>query len=1354
MESLEPRILLAGDGLPDPQAPSRPDASGSDVLEVVSWGADSSAQGVLPGSGGASQNALDDLFEGVGDDWVATEVLADLPSSSVDSDSARTSGRVRPAGDSDPVAPMVFEIDGVLRLTVAQYSLNPGGNPGDPFATATGATLEFLNDRDFGPVTLSSVGLHGSASDLTGFRVDNLKVTVATGGVGPTSGRYFDFSGLTYEIPSLQASRGADGWQLDAGSMTVSIDSARLLPGRPDLVSGELTDLRGSLDLVDGTFSLTGDVQVEIGNTALFAGSALVSRSIISSVVLSEGQGTHPLDLFRVELRSGNLFVGAGGRFDGWGGIDTIKAVGFSVSEAFLGIAVAQVAGRGELDTRQWIGVAADGFNLTSVGVTEFVAEITRLEVRYNGASGDADAVAGSGNEAKPISWRGLFSTGPPWSEMTASVPLSIQGTARFSWQEAFMATGSFTVEQVSKDGIEVVSFDLSGVSVFVGSGAQWHVGGGINTSRAMGFVASVNRVTLALGAGDGAAEDSREWVGLALRAGEMTTVGLPEGSAATVHSLRVDLDLASGSQGGTSAAPLAWSQWLGVDSPLSTLPPNTPFQISGTMEIGIDGFILVASGFQFRSFSTQNVDVSGGVGARVDLETMVFSLTDAAVFAGMGGRFTSPSNPDRFNLAGSVGFLASGLALDWALSRVRNAVEGDTRRWTGLLATSGAFSGVGLPQGYVASVTQAGLGWNSASGTDVSGGSPQVLGWGTVLGASSRLAALESREHLGILGTLLLTLPELGTVSGTFGIGSSGTALVAASTGASVRLGVGSTVRVDVRGSIFGLQLNPDATLALQSTGGTAELNLGSGFASVSAMGVGLGINTTGSNTDQIVTVRAGGTLVSAPVRVDQGTASLVVSGLQARVSQLVTIAGDFGMRASASGLVAASANASARLTVGDTVRVGVVGGVMGFRVTPTGKVVLQATGGMAEVNLGSGFVEATAAGVGVVVNTTGKDVHETVRVAVGGSDVAAPLQVEKGIAAVVVTGLRATLSNAVTITGDFGMKVSQGGLVAASVNASALVTAGSVLRAGVTGAVLGLRVNANGTIALQSSGGQAVLDLGSGFVSVTSAEAGITFNNTGAAVFQKVSIDVGRFSVLAPIRVDAGVLSLWIRGLEAQLAGHVTVSGDFGIRASGAGLVAVSTNASALLLAGDRFRMGLDQAVVAFRVNPDGTLLLQATGGNAVLDLGSGFVSATAMGVGVAFNNSGADVQEKISVGWEGRAVSASLNVAGQTAVMVMTGFEAQMAGSVTIQGSFGLRLLDKALVGVSSNASAQLMVGGIARVGVKGSTVGFRLNADGTVVLQATGGSAILNPGSALATATATGVGVAYNNTGMDA
>ncbi|MEN9733273.1 MAG: hypothetical protein RLZ45_1268, partial [Verrucomicrobiota bacterium] len=770
-----------------------------------------------------------------------------------------------------------------------------------------------------------------------------------------------------------------------------------------------------------------------------------------------------------------------------------------------------------------------------------------------------------------------------------------------------------------------------------------------------------------------------------------------------------------------------------GVDYTFEELGANT-FSIGVTGgEVLAGGFLQAEGSFAIRGFSQQLV-LAGGTTVTADVLTI--GGANLGGFAGARGGTATETGVRVVDLDFGVALITerAGAGRRWLTAEG----DGQSAAVVGLKGVSGSLTAVAFSLN---------LGAADGSIVDYSVGKT-VLTVGTGMtftadGSKGRILRASGTASFEVEGGLSL--------GGTVGISLAGSDVVVVGSGINAVFGpADAKTYLRVTGASFGLVATGSGT-ALELGGGLSAAL--AGFASVRAD------RAFAQFTSADVAITAGskldtGTASYTFVRdIAKGTHLFSVEGLEARMADFVTIAGDFGFLRTASGLVAASANASARLTVGDTVRVGVTGGTAGFRVTPAGKVALQVTGGTAEVSLGSGFAAVSATGVGVVFNTTGVDVDETVRVSLGGHDVAAPIQVERGVTAVVVTGFRGTLSNAVTITGDFGMRLSRGALVAASANASALVTAGSVLRAGVTGAVLGLRVNANGSLALQSSGGQAVVDLGSGFVSVTSADAGITFNNTGAAVSQKVSIDVGNVSVMAAIRVDPGVLSLWVRGLEAHVAGFAKVSGDFGIQTSGSGLVAVSTNASVLLLAGSTVRIGLERATVGFRVNPDGTSVLQATGGTAVLDLGPGFLRVTAMGLGVAFNSTASDVKETVSVGLEGRTISASLNVAGQTASMVVMGLEAQMAGFVTLQGTFGLRLSGEAVVAASSNASAQLVVGSGVRVGLKGATVGLRLNADGTVALQATGGSSVLNPGPGFVTVTATGVGVGFNNTGED-
>lgn len=79
MEALESRILLAGDGLLDPLAPSRSETTGSDAVEVVTLGADSVTTASPLETNVAARNPITDLFEGVGDDWGAAESVGQTP---------------------------------------------------------------------------------------------------------------------------------------------------------------------------------------------------------------------------------------------------------------------------------------------------------------------------------------------------------------------------------------------------------------------------------------------------------------------------------------------------------------------------------------------------------------------------------------------------------------------------------------------------------------------------------------------------------------------------------------------------------------------------------------------------------------------------------------------------------------------------------------------------------------------------------------------------------------------------------------------------------------------------------------------------------------------------------------------------------------------------------------------------------------------------------------------------------------------------------------------------------------------------------------------------------------------------
>jgi hypothetical protein len=315
---------------------------------------------------------------------------------------------------------------------------------------------------------------------------------------------------------------------------------------------------------------------------------------------------------------------------------------------------------------------------------------------------------------------------------------------------------------------------------------------------------------------------------------------------------------------------------------------------------------------------------------------------------------------------------------------------------------------------------------------------------------------------------------------------------------------------------------------------------------------------------------------------------------------------------------------------------------------------------------------------------------VNRTVTVAVGEVSVSAPLNVKNGQAALVVTGLQAQVAGFVSLSGNFGIQKTAGAtaaqdeLLIVSNQAAAALTAGTLVRAGVSKATVAVMIRGDQKLVLQATGA-AELSLGDGFASASATAVGVAFNNTGADIVNRtVTVAVGDVSVSAPLNVKNGQAALVVTGLQAQVAGFVSLSGDFGIqRTPGATaaqdeLLIVSNQAAAALTAGTLVRAGVSKATVALMIRGDQKVALQATGA-ADLSLGNGFASASATGVGVAFNNTGVDIENRtVTVAVGDVSVSAPLNVKNGEAALAITGLKAQVAGFVSLSGDFGVRRL----------------------------------------------------------------------------
>ncbi len=189
--------------------------------------------------------------------------------------------------------------------------------------------------------------------------------------------------------------------------------------------------------------------------------------------------------------------------------------------------------------------------------------------------------------------------------------------------------------------------------------------------------------------------------------------------------------------------------------------------------------------------------------------------------------------------------------------------------------------------------------------------------------------------------------------------------------------------------------------------------------------------------------------------------------------------------------------------------------------------------------------FATVTASSVSVAYNNTASAVNTTLNV--GG--ITTTVNVAANTTAVTATGLNATISNFVTLSGNFGFQKSGSDIVTVATNASAIMS-GAGFSVGLTGATLAMLLKSDGTMALQASGTPVLtvpVDMSS-VLSFTITTLSVGYNTTGAAI--NTTMTVGSLS--APLKVDSGTVAnpyLAIGGRASiTVAGFLTLSGDFG--------------------------------------------------------------------------------------------------------------------------------------------------------------------------------------------------------------
>jgi hypothetical protein len=197
--------------------------------------------------------------------------------------------------------PYVFEIPGVVKLTVSRYGTLTQSSGTDPFAVAQDAVLELGQFSGLGPITLSQVSLYGTASEVSGFEVTGL--TVSTSGyLGSATYKFLDVSALTLNVANLKATKASGNWSLNSAAISLSAASATLLPNEADLTAS-IIGFSASINVTAGNYTAAGAVKWNLKGAVMASGSVAVSRSTQTGVTLGGLSGSTPLEVFTVDRR-------------------------------------------------------------------------------------------------------------------------------------------------------------------------------------------------------------------------------------------------------------------------------------------------------------------------------------------------------------------------------------------------------------------------------------------------------------------------------------------------------------------------------------------------------------------------------------------------------------------------------------------------------------------------------------------------------------------------------------------------------------------------------------------------------------------------------------------------------------------------------------------------------------------------------------------------------------------------------------------------------------------------------------------------------------------------------------------
>ncbi|MGZ6715887.1 MAG: hypothetical protein ACXVFG_14140, partial [Gaiellaceae bacterium] len=511
---------------------------------------------------------------------------------------------------------------------------------------------------------------------------------------------------------------------LDLNNDTTFGDSLSVNGTPFDDVTQEVTQIAGNLKLRIGTFVYVS------------GGFSLIKTDTF--VTLAGATTTTHVSLLEIGIHGGTVFAGIGnpdtsgdGFFDSADNITTSGAVGISLTNVTLGLALMSDIPTSGASTKNFMALRASG-TASLVGITG-IDVVGTLEVDYNTAS---DSTLPSTTLAPVVDFTKLAAhkltipTGPsPAPSIDIAFDdrfLKISGTAMLKIEDFVFISAAFSITQEDTPttvtlekltptdtpptrSVTTLKIGVSAGNVFVGVGGPYFVvnsDGSVSepssAGGAMGLALTNVTLALALFKPTDPAQKAESYYALKASGG-VHLVGIT-GLTLIVDTIGVEVNGANGSPGNRAVDFIASYGAGGLHVDTGTPPgvdlkfENTVLRAFGKITLTIGTFVYVSGSFSFEKGTTLSATLTDGT--PVSLSVLKIGATGVKAFVGLNGPYWASDGTLDPGHASAIGIVLDGVEFGLALMKPTTA---STRSFYALKATATTvsvqvpFAGVGL---------------------------------------------------------------------------------------------------------------------------------------------------------------------------------------------------------------------------------------------------------------------------------------------------------------------------------------------------------------------------------------------------------------------------------------------------------------------------------------------------------------------------------------------------------------------------------------------------------------------------------------------------------------------------------